>query len=118
MSARDLARFGQLYLREGRWNGRQVLSAQWISESTRAHVTTDFLGSGSSYGCLWWIRDDGSGFFASGNGGQYLFVAPKRNIVVVHLTDTDTKPPSVSRQDAFRILRMLGAAAAGRVPEP
>ena len=51
ISTRDLARFGQLYLQEGRWAGRQIVPADWVTESTRPH-TDD--GDGTGYGYMWW----------------------------------------------------------------
>jgi CubicO group peptidase (beta-lactamase class C family) len=50
-SARDLARFGLLYLRHGRWREQQVIPAEWVDESTSPYSTTN---SGSGYGYLWW----------------------------------------------------------------
>jgi CubicO group peptidase (beta-lactamase class C family) len=47
-SARDLARFGLLYLRRGRWGDQQVIPAEWVDESTRPYSTTNF-GSGYAY---------------------------------------------------------------------
>ena len=66
MSARDLARFGQLYLESGRWRDQQVVPAAWVRESLEKH--TDNPG-GASYGYLWWIMPDGS-YLATGTGGQ------------------------------------------------
>jgi len=57
MSARDLARFGQLFLQQGRWNGRQVVPDDWVKESTKPH--SDF-GNGRGYGYMWWTYDKGS----------------------------------------------------------
>lgn len=86
ISTRDLARFGQLYLNEGRWAGRQLLPATWVAESTRPH-TDD--GDGTGYGYMWWTYRAGSLFTARyptlgkntfyrgvGTGGQGLWVIP------------------------------------------
>ena len=93
MSARDLAKFGQLYLDEGRAKGLQVLPASWIDL-----VTTDFTKTGKDglswgHGYLWWITDltvglpDGS-FWAFGLGHQASFVIPAWDTVIVHQSDT------------------------------
>ena len=56
ISARDLARFGQLYLCGGQHRGRTVISPEWVAASTRAHTKT---GHGPAYGYPWWIADGG-----------------------------------------------------------
>ncbi len=93
MSARDMARFGLLFLRAGKWNGQQLIPADWVTESTRVHTADlgrDFQGRGG-YGLLWWIAppiDGNTLFYASGSGGQRLFVIPEQDMVIVHLVDT------------------------------
>lgn len=93
MSARDMARFGLLFLRQGKWKNQQVIPAGWVKESTKAH-TAD-LGRGfqerGGYGLLWWIAPPINGntvFYAAGSGGQRLFVIPEQDMVIVHLVDT------------------------------
>ena len=94
-SARDLARFGLLYLRRGRWGDQQVIPAEWVEESTRPYSTTN---SGSGYGYLWWTAPPEQPFlsvppgsyFAAGNGGQYVVVIPANDLVIVHLARMDS----------------------------
>ena len=91
LSARDLARFGQLYLNGGAWLGRRILDRDWIAESTRSHSP---LGGGRGYGYLWWTAEphapgdalsvDTAIYYASGYGGQYIVVVPDLDAVVVH----------------------------------
>ncbi len=87
ISARDLARFGQLFLQKGQWEGKQVLPEGWVEESTRTHSDTGRRGTG--YGYMWWTITGnkhgmkGGDYFASGFGGQKLFVLPRLNSVVV-----------------------------------
>jgi CubicO group peptidase (beta-lactamase class C family) len=92
MSARDLARFALLYLNTGRWRDRQIISPAWVDESTRPYSHAEW---GPGYGYLWWTVPIGSGvaptvnlpdgtFFAAGTGGQYAFVIPAYDLVVVH----------------------------------
>ncbi len=88
MTARDLARFGLLYLRNGSWCGRQVVSAQWVKESTTAHHVTNYKPR-VGYGYLWWVNGDGS-YFAWGTGGHYVLVIPQRHLVIVNRVNTDT----------------------------
>jgi len=70
MSTRDLARFGLLFARKGQWKGDQVISSDWVEESTRPHSEVD-MGSryGSAYGYMWWIEET-EGFSARGIGGD------------------------------------------------
>lgn len=89
MSALDLARFGLLYLREGKWRGQQILSGDWIRRSTQKYTVLNPKKPERGYGYLWWI-DEGV-FYASGNGGQRLFIIPELDVVIVHRVDTDSK---------------------------
>jgi CubicO group peptidase (beta-lactamase class C family) len=99
ISARDLARFGQLFLQEGAWQGEQIIPAEWVEESTYPHSLTGGLGTYSGYGYMWWIAaqdqwgiQQGS-FAASGAGGHTLEVLPDINTVIVFRVNTDD--PSV-----------------------
>ncbi len=97
MSARDLARFGQLYLDRGRWNGKQIIPATWIDRITEDYTVTGDVGPRGAHGYLWWVpvdqqsRDlgipDGS-FWASGFCKQMVWVIPAWNSVIVHQFDT------------------------------
>ena len=91
MSARDLARFALLYLRKGRWQDREIIPARWVEESTRPYSSSGF---GPGYGYLWWIGSINGGFApsvelpegtfsAQGVGGQFAFVIPRYDLVVV-----------------------------------
>ncbi len=88
---RDMARFGLLYLRRGRWRDRQVVPADWVDRSFREQVS---FGGGrgrvTGYGYLWWILQpdpDGPGqqpiYAAMGFRAQYIFVVPEHDMVVV-----------------------------------
>ena len=95
MSARDLARFGLLFLRSGRWQNSDIVPSAWVRESTTARSET-YLGSG--YGYMWWtgfpdrrvgiMNLSPGGFWADGHNGQYVVVDPVNDLVVVHQTDT------------------------------
>jgi CubicO group peptidase (beta-lactamase class C family) len=112
-TARDLARFGWLYLNHGRWRDHQVVPAAWVAESTKPYSQTD--GS-VYYGYLWWVApreklfqtELGPGAFsARGLGGQFIVVAPAHRLVVVHLNEHFSKTPisvgtfSMLMQDIF-----------------
>jgi CubicO group peptidase (beta-lactamase class C family) len=84
ISARDAARFGELYLQNGRWNGEQIIPQKWIEQSTTSYSAT--TTPGISYGYLWWITEDFNGFriyYASGIRGQRICVIPSSGIVIV-----------------------------------
>ena len=94
MSARDLARFGLLFLNKGRWGERQIVPEAWVAESTRAYSVTN---PGLRYGYLWWVspgemhfgsRVGPGAYSARGYGGQLVIVAPAYDLVIVHLTET------------------------------
>lgn len=80
-TARDFARFGYLYLRDGIWEDERVLPAGWVD-----YARTITPASGGWYGAHWWHSLDGSGrFYASGYRGQSIVVDPARDLVVVRL---------------------------------
>ncbi len=82
---RDMAKIGYLYLHQGEWNGTQVLPKDWVSSSTTRHMETKGLMNAAEddgYGYLWWI-DSFGGYSAHGFGGQYIFVLPRLDMVVV-----------------------------------
>jgi CubicO group peptidase (beta-lactamase class C family) len=83
--ARDFARFGMLFAKEGRnWEGEQLISRSWVEESTRADATTD---PSLEYQYFWWVDTPGSKnhFSARGKYGQYIYVAPEKDLVIVRL---------------------------------
>ncbi len=95
----DMAKFGLLYLKNGRWQDKQVVPAWWIEESLKKHVT--FTGRKrrrqTGYGYLWWIQDaDPSSstkqdiYSARGHGGQFIFIIPEYDMLVVTTSDAQT----------------------------
>jgi CubicO group peptidase (beta-lactamase class C family) len=114
LSTRDMARFGLLYLAKGRWRDKQLLSRQWIEESTKAHSVRD----GEGYGYLWWedqaeFKPQGM-YYASGYGGHNIFVFPQDELVIVHRVDTYTNQ-SVAKPFKTQLLKLILAA---RQPKP
>jgi CubicO group peptidase (beta-lactamase class C family) len=85
-TARDFARFGLLYLRDGIWEGRRLLPEGWVDYARTPTPESEDL----SYGAHWWLWPGrGGAFYASGYEGQYLVVVPSRDLVVVRLGKTD-----------------------------
>src|SRR5690606_9925098 len=104
-SCRDMARFGHLYLREGRWKHQRVIPKDWVQESTEPSSDLN-----EAYGYLWWLNQEGhvvlpsiperteydgqmfpsapdDMYIALGAFGQFVAVDPKDDIVMVRLTD-------------------------------
>ena len=86
-NARDLARFGLLYLQNGVWNGERLLSEEWIDfVRTPAPSTAE---RGNFYGGQWWLVPDGrtdvpkDAYSTAGNRGQYVIVVPSHDLVIV-----------------------------------
>jgi CubicO group peptidase (beta-lactamase class C family) len=91
LSSRDLLKIGQLYLDEGRWQGRQIVSEEWVRKSIQPHARID---EATEYGYLWWLKSFKSGeksypaFFMTGNGGNKVVVIPQLDLVAV-ITSTN-----------------------------
>jgi len=115
--SRDLAKLGQLALDEGRWHGKQVISAAWIRAMLGVHAQAR---DDADYGYLWWcFRKPVTGidepvWAMGGNGGNYVFVVPSRQLVAV-ITSTAYNQRYAHPQSQ-EILReyLLKAAQPGR----
>ena len=86
MRPQDMAKIGYLYLNDGLWDGKRIISSQWIKASTRKHIPATFLG----YGYQWWIVSPGI-YTAIGYNGQFIIVVPEKNIVAVFTSSLDLK---------------------------
>ncbi len=83
MRPRDIARFGYLYSSQGYWNGRQLISREWVRQSTTKKITA--VPPSMDYGYHWWVHrsTEPAIFEARGSGGQVLSVIPSLDLVVV-----------------------------------
>ena len=89
LPARDLAKFGYLYLNGGQWDGSQLVPADYVAAATSATGSSPNLSAG--YGWLWWVGTEGGRtFFARGFGGQFIYVVPELDLVVVVTSDPDS----------------------------
>ena len=104
--ARDFARFGRLFLDGGRWNGKQVMPADWAARNVLPGIATH---DGYTHRHMWWTPAGGQGdFYAYGHNGQYLYVNPAARVVIVKFSETN-------RQDPVPMFRAVSSAL--RAPE-
>jgi CubicO group peptidase (beta-lactamase class C family) len=91
LTARDMAKIGYLYLQDGRWEGQQIVPKGYVRASTRKQVETGYSPGAvpAGYGYLWWTRkvEGYRTFYASGYGGQFIYVIPKLNLVAVIVSE-------------------------------
>lgn len=80
--ARDFAKIGRLMLNKGMWNGQQLVSVDWIARSTKIDESD---GSAWYYQYQWWLNTKNGDFMAQGILGQYIYVNPDKNMVIVRL---------------------------------
>jgi len=90
LTARDMAKFGLLYLNRGVWDGKQIIPADFIQASTQKQNAGGFPEL-VDHGYLWWVTtiEGHSAFFAGGYGGQYIYVVPDLDIVIVIASDSE-----------------------------
>ena len=108
MTASDMARYGLLYQRNGKWGNNQIISPEWIAESTKLYstipveidsVTTVEFG----YGYMWYLLPEElglghGGFFHTGIGVHLLAVFPEDKLVLVHRVNTDVEYTTTNEQ--------------------
>lgn len=103
-TCRDLAKIGRLYLHQGIWDGRRILSANWVEQSTRLGAINQgvLLEALRAVGCwnygYYWriVSQDEGDYLALGKDGQFLYVNPKRNIGV-HWSFRESSLPACLR---------------------
>jgi len=107
LTPHDMAKFGLLYLNKGHWDDRQIVSEAWVQDSTRKHISANHF---DGYGYQWWndsaqyyidilwrLRwrwgwkraDSAKYYMASGMLGQFIFVVPEKNMVVVFTSNLE-----------------------------
>jgi len=109
MTTKDLARYGLLYLNNGKWKDKQIIPKDWIKKETTPY-SRDWLDYGAGFK---WILPTNSSlsdlgtFYTSGYRGHRLFIIPKLNIVFVHRVDTYTDSDFVDQKQIERLLKMI-----------
>ena len=96
--ARDFAKIGRLYLNKGNWNGKQIVSKKWVEESTKVDRSE---GSYAYYQYQWWLPTDEGDYMAQGILGQYVYVNPANNTIIVRLGKNYGK---IEWEDLFGLL--------------
>jgi CubicO group peptidase (beta-lactamase class C family) len=114
MTARDMARFGLLFLRNGKWNESQIIPAQWVKDSVTSYSDA---GASGGYGYLWWIANHGvhlsgvalpeGSYSARGAGGHYILVIPSLDLVIVHRVNTDIEERRVESPEFGQLVRRI-----------
>lgn len=99
--ARDFAKIGRLYLNKGKWNSKQIVSEEWVKQSTKIDTSQ---GSAWYYQYQWWLPSQTGDFMAQGILGQYIYVHPEKNLVIVRLGRNQGKA------DWWEVLTSLGQA--------
>ncbi|MBY8961578.1 beta-lactamase family protein [Flavobacterium sp. D11R37] len=79
--ARDFSKIGRLYLNNGNWQGKQIVPEEWVRRS----VTADTVTGASFYKYQWWLPSQSGDFMAQGILGQYIYVNPSKNLIIVRL---------------------------------
>ncbi|MAC94617.1 MAG: serine hydrolase [Flavobacteriales bacterium] len=97
--ARDYAKIGRLYLNRGKWNNEQIISEEWVERSTKLDTSK---GSAWFYQYQWWLPSKTGDFMAQGILGQYIYVNPNSNVIIVRLGKNSGKA------DWWTILSSLG----------
>ncbi|MCP4692831.1 MAG: serine hydrolase, partial [Desulfobacterales bacterium] len=113
LTPHDMAKIGWLYLHEGQWDGVRVIPAAWVDASRRGRVPVDVVTS--HYGYLWWV--DKEWYTAVGSKGQYIFVAPKENIVAVFTGSMSIARPYVMIRVLFENHILASAASLTPLPD-
>ena len=105
-TARDFAKFGELYLRDGIWDNKRVLPSGWVDHARAQTVIDDETGQG--YGAHWWTQPGEPGsLVASGYEGQQILVLPERDLVIVRLGKTVAEKRSKVREELFEIAQLF-----------
>ncbi len=114
MTARDLARFGLLFVRNGNWHGKQIVPADWVRDSVRAYSEA---GESGGYGYLWWVERSGmhlpgvtlppGSFSARGFRGHYVLCVPALDLVLVHRVNTDIDERRVEASEFGELVRQV-----------
>ncbi|MHA2271092.1 MAG: serine hydrolase domain-containing protein [Candidatus Hodarchaeales archaeon] len=80
LTPEDMAKIGYLFLQNGTWGGEQVITEEWVHESTRTRHVVNYQ---RGYGYQWWIDLDNDAYYTAGFGGQIIFIKPDDRLIAV-----------------------------------
>jgi CubicO group peptidase (beta-lactamase class C family) len=98
LTPRDMAKLGYLYLHDGLWDGRQIVSADWVKAATAKHTASD---TDLGYGYQWWTYPRWGPYAALGRYGQTIFVVPNLDLIVVTTAALDGHDPIFDLIDQY-----------------
>ena len=109
LTPRDMAKFGYLYLREGMYNGQQIVPRQWVQESVSLH---SYPEKTDGYGYAWWLdtledrmhNKKYQAFLALGYGGQFIWVVPELDIVNVITVKEESPEDRPEYSDVWHLI--------------
>lgn len=115
LNGEDLAKIGYLYMHDGRWDGRQIVSEGWVKQSLTPYIDAEKerLGNQFKYGFKWWLYPLNGNFvwMAIGFGGQRLMVFPQQNLIVVFTGWEILKDPAPAAELIDRLLPAVKQSA-------
>ena len=113
LSGLDLGKLGYLYLHDGVWDGKQVVSKEWVKASVTPFIDAE---EGFKYGYKWWLLPQGSGYvwMARGFGGQRLMVFPEKDLILTFTGWSILKDPAGDRELVDRVLPAVGTGCGGQ----
>ena len=111
MRSRDLAKIGKLVLNRGNWQGEQLVSEDWIEQATSIQ-TPQYHGQPEDgtdpfYGFYWWIYPHMGAFTALGAGGQFIFIVPDKNLVIVMTSEPYVVDEVSLESEFFNLAQMI-----------
>ena len=112
LTTREMAKFGQLYIDDGKWQGEPVISSSWVRRSIQRHVELNWSDT-SGYGYQWWLDRfsvDGQlleSYSTRGYGGQYIFCVPSLRLVVAFTAHNYGDEPAIIPFDLMRTSILL-----------
>jgi CubicO group peptidase (beta-lactamase class C family) len=103
LKPRDMAKIGKLMVQDGIWDGEEIVSAEWIAESTKVQTTHQ------TYGYYWYPWEAQGTFYAEGHGGQLIYVVPGKQIVVVITADSYSNSRALSSRFGELFIGIMNA---------
>ncbi len=119
LTPRDMAKLGYLYLNEGKWQGRSIVSADWVRRSLQSHTKIPITGGSADYGYYWWIYPDRGLVEAWGGAGQRIGIFPDLGIVTVITANIpDDAPVTPFSSEVYRYIIEAAKPTEGLAENP